>query len=403
MWAVNKIVNNTSPQENIAFSDGNPINAVRGPEGASFRLIVNGLGFIDITDMGHQPDGPHYWQLVINGHIYWYDGQGAIDLIIHSHGDYSVTGDGNSFSGNLISLPVVSDSDVRNFDWMFKNKYIPYQNIPDEPGKSTDELKKLGLQYFPYSPSSFELAMSVYDWTTADFTRVDFMNIFTYTGVKNNPLDLDSIANSIWSADWPPYTPQNKDYMNSFMMVPAKSLQDVQNQLKDKSQALYTNNISESNIIVAALQGMPRTSCIAKPQLFSGQVAISNLGTELFATYFTEMPANNDPSLPPLQMTLTNALNSFIAIGKTITLKSFMSFTDSFEDAQHYSNGIIIIVSPPDGAINWEKCAFITPLSDGPEKIEYLFQPGTEFEVLDIKKVTVDNKKLVELHLQVKD
>jgi len=401
MWAINCVTNNTSPLENIAFSDGQPINAVRGPEGASFRLVVNGFGFLDFTDTGHQPSGPHYWQLVINGNIYWYDGQGAINLTINNDGSYVITGDGNNISGDLIPLPTISKEDINNFDWMMDNRYIPYQNIPDEPGKTIEEIKKLGLQYFPYSANSFELAMSLYDWTTADFTRIDFMRLFTYTGVENNPLDMDSIANGIWTANWPPYTPKNKDYMNSFMMLPADTLQDVQNQLKEKSSTLYANNISESNVINAALQSMPRTSCIEVPKLYSGQVAISNLGSEHFATYFLELPANSDPSLPPLQMPLEDALESFMEKGKSITLKSFMSFTSSFHDAQHYSNGIVVIVSPPNGAVTWKRSIYITPLSDGPDKIEYLFQPNTQFKILDVKKVVVSDKNLVELYLQV--
>ena len=401
MWSINSVTNNTSPLENIAFSDDQPINAVRGPEGASFRLIVNGFGFLDFTDTGHQPGGPHYWQLVINENIYWYDGQGAINLTINSDGSYAVIGDGNNFSGDLIPLPTVSIEDINSFNWMMNNSYIPYQNIPGEPGKTIEEIRKLGLQYFPYSANSFELAMSLYDWTTADFTRIDFMRFFTYTGVKNNPLDMESIANGIWKANWPPYTPKNRDYMNSFMMVPANSLQDVQNQLKEKSSILYVNNISESNVINAALQSMPKKSCISIPKLYSGQVAISNLGSEHFATYFLELPANSDPSLPPLQMPLEDALDSFILEGTAITLKSFMSFTDSFHNAQHYSNGIVIIVSPPNGAVTWERGIYITPLSDGPDKTEYLFQPNTKFKVLDVKKVVVNDKNLVELYLQV--
>jgi len=146
MWSINSITNNTSLLENIAFSDGQPINAVRGPEGASFRLIVNGFGFLDFTDTGHQPGGPHYWQLIIGGNVYWYDGQGAINLTIDNDGNYSVAGDGNNFMGTLLSLPNVTDEDIVRFNWMMNSKYIPYQNIPDEPGKTTEEIKKLGLQ-----------------------------------------------------------------------------------------------------------------------------------------------------------------------------------------------------------------------------------------------------------------
>lgn len=403
MWGINNIVNHTSPTQDIAFSDGESINAVRGPEGASFRLIVNGLGFIDFTDTGHQPGGPHYWQLVIDEHIYWYDGQGAIDLTVEADGEYIITGDGNQFTGQLHPFPEVSTADIVSFDWMMSNKYIPYQNIPDEPGKTTEQIKALGRQYFPYSPYSFELAMSVYDWTTADFTRIDFMRIFTYTGVHDHPLDMNNIANGIWTANWPPYTPQNADYMNSFMMVPANSLSQVQIQLNKKAPSLSINNNHESNIIMAALNSMPRTSCQAIPKLYSGQVAISNLGMDYFGSYFDELPANSDPSLPPLKIDLDEAIDTFMAIGKTITLKSFMSFTDTFEDAQHYSNGIVIIVSPPEGATTWKQSTYITPLSDGPDKTEYLFQPSTQFYIQNIEKVTVDNKPLVQFYLQVID
>ncbi|WP_444997601.1 hypothetical protein [Aliikangiella sp. IMCC44359] len=401
MWAINNLNNNTSPLQNISFSDGQSIEAVRGPEGASFRLIVDGFGFLDFTDTGHQAGGPHYWQLIIGKNIYWYDGQGAIDLTINNDGSYQVAGDGNEFSGQLLALPEVSQADIDSFNWMMENKYIPYQNIPDEPGKTTEQIKQLGRQYFPYSQHSFQLAMSIYDWTTADFTRIDFMRLFTYTGLDNKPLDMNSIANGIWTANWPPYTPQDKDYMNSFMMVPANSLQEVQSQLDEKASSLYINNLSEINIITAALLSMPRTSCLAKPKLYSGQVAISNLGTEHFATYFLELPANSDPAQPPLQMPLTDAINSFLAVGNTVTLKSFMAFTDSFKDAQHYSNGIVLIVSPPNDAVTWDKCTYITPLSDGPEKTEYLFQVNTQFKVLDTKKVTVNSNELIEIYLQV--
>ncbi|MGB7271160.1 MAG: hypothetical protein WBC90_16745 [Albidovulum sp.] len=401
MWAINSVTNNTSPTQNVAFSDGQTIGAVRGPEGASFRLIVNGFGYLDFTDVGHQPGGPHYWQIVIGNGIYWYDGQGAIDLTIGNDGSYEITGDGNNLNGRLTTFPAVSATDIAIFKQMVVDKYIPYQDIPDEPGKTTAQLTALGLQYFPFSPDSFELAMSIYDWTTADFTRIDFMRLFAYTGVAGVPLDMNSIANSIWSADWPPYTPQNSDYMNSFMMVPADTLADVQAQLVAKAPALASGVASECDVVLAALRAMPRTTTYSIPKLYSGQVAISNLGLSHFATYFLELPANSDTSLPPLEMPLNDALQSFLAVGKTVTLKSFMSFTDSQQDAMHYSNGIVLIVSPPDGSILWQNATYITPLSDGPEKVEYLFEPNTKFAVQKINTLVESGKTLTELYLQV--
>ena len=401
MWAINNVVNNTTPQQNIAFSDGNPIGTVRGPEGASFRLIVNGFGYLDFTDVGHQPGGPHYWQIVIGTGIYWYDGQGAIDLTINNDGSYGIVGDGNNLTGSLTTFPSVSGQDFATFNQMMAENYIPYQNIPDEPGKTTAQLTALGLQYFPFSPDSFAMAMSVYDWTTADFTRIDFMKLFAYTRVAGAPLDMNSIANSIWSADWPPYTPQNKDYMNSFMMVPADSLDNVKQQLQEKAPALASGVAAESSIINAALSSMPRTTTHSRPALYSGQVAIANLDTVHFATYFEELPANSNPSLPPLEMPLNDALAGFLAAGNTVTLKTYMAFTNSQPDAMHYSNGIVLIVTPPDGDIVWNTATYITPLSDGPDKIEYLFEVGTKFKVQDIKQITYSGKPLTEIYLQV--
>ena len=96
-------------------------------------------------------------------------------------------------------------------------------------------------QYFPYTASSFQLAMCLYDWTTASFTRMVLMKIFQYTdiGTAPYPLDLDSIADAIWESNWGTYTPQNADYMHSFMMTPASSLADVQAQLNGVWPSLY--------------------------------------------------------------------------------------------------------------------------------------------------------------------
>lgn len=402
MWIIAKLINNTSPLEAIYFSDGKPVVCTeRDCEGTSYRLIVNSFGFLDFTDTGHQLNGKYTNQLVINGNTYYYNGDGAITLIINSDGSYTVTGNSNEFSGKLTPLPSLSQEDLNSFKWMMKEKFIPYQNIPDEPGKTNEELKKLGLQYFPYSNTSFELAMSLYNWTTADFTRIAYFSLFAYTGVDNYPLDMDSIANAIWAANWGTYIPQDKYYMNSFMMVPAYSLEEVQKQLEDKVSTLYINNIHERNVIHAALQSMPRTSCYSKPKLFSGQVDISSLSKNNFATYFFELPANSSSELLPLQMDIEEALNSFIAIGNTVTLKTFMAFTDNFEDAKHYSNGILIILTPLEDAVVWDDATYITPLSDGPTKTEYLIPPKTQFKVLDIKYINENNKDLVVINLQV--
>lgn len=385
MWIIKKISSNIDNKNGILFSDGCPLSKTRKGYGESYRLFIGTIGFVDFTCIQTDTEKSKSFCLIINDYKYIYSELGELELTIIDNEKILVKGNGNEFTCNISMYPVIKSCDIAVFDWMFQNKYIPYQNIPDEPGKTTQEIRDLGKQFFPFSDNSFEMAMSLYDWTTADFTRIDFMNLFTYTGLKGNPLDDDSVANSIWTANWPPYTPHNKDYMNSFLMKPADSIDDVQSQLNQKKEKLKECVSAESNIILASLKSMPRTSCIKIPNLYSGQVAISNLGSSHFATYFSEFPLNSNPDLLSLEMPLDKAISSFMGVGKDITLKSFMSFTDSYKDATHYSNGIVIIVSPPDGHHIWDSCAYITPLSDGPNKTEYLFEIGTSFRIEDIK------------------
>ena len=77
------------------------------PRGITFFVITNiviGLGFIDFEGQGHQPNGPHHWQVMIDRHKYWYGGEGAIKITINKDGSYIIKSDGNDFSGNLTSM-----------------------------------------------------------------------------------------------------------------------------------------------------------------------------------------------------------------------------------------------------------------------------------------------------------
>lgn len=403
MWRIDQVINLTQPTQLVKMTDGLPINARRGGAGNCFRLVVSQKGFLDIVDTGGHLGGPHYWQLKLNGLTYWYDGDGSITLTINNDGSFNARGDGNDISGQLLPLPQISDTDIALFREMMAIKIVPYQNIPDAPGKTEEEIRELGEQFFPYTDNCFELAMSIYDWTTADFARIVFFKIFAYTSVTGNPLDLASIANAIWTSSWQTYIPQNPDYMNSFMMKPAYSLQDVTNQLNQVAPQLYQYNQAENNILTAAFLSMPRTSTLAKPQLYSGQVDISNLGTEHFAPEFLEFPGNAGPVGNPLQMPLEQAFSSFIQVGKTITTKMVWSFTDSIEDAMHYQNGILLIANPPEGAVSWNFASYVTPLSDNPNKTEYTFPPNTQFRIQSIEQKTIQEKNVWEITLQVID
>lgn len=399
MWIITSV--SLPPATQIWASDGLPVEGtIRGGYGVSSRLIVSGLGFLDVVD-GIAEISPIIAIANFNNtvNMVYVNQIAVIALTIGSDGSFTVAGVG---TGPLKPLPSVQSADVDNLDWMIENKYVPYQNIPDAPGKTVAEIEALGQQFFPFSPASFELAMTVYDWTTADFTRMVFYNIFAYTAAGGPPysLDLDSIAQNIWLSNWGTYNPQNADYMNSFLMVPASTEASVLQQLEGNYLQVQPLNTSELNLLAAACASMPRTSLIQQPQLFSGQVDIYQLGTEHFAIEFLQCPLNSEVGTP-LTMPLQQALDSFITVGATLTTKMPWSFGSTMAEAMTYQNGIILVASPPPNTAVWDSACYVTPLSDDPNKIEWLFSPGTSFEVTSITNQVISGKNVVVIGLQV--
>ncbi|KAG8737686.1 hypothetical protein FRC10_007940 [Ceratobasidium sp. 414] len=368
--------------------------AARGGHALSSRLIIDKQGFVDITDVSETNPGgvldlndegtPYPTQLVV------------VHMSFPGNGFFRFCVQGELRSGpwrtaKFKPLPDVSDSDAKLISDMISSNYMPYQNIPDEPGKPAEEIKSLGERLFPFSPHSFELAMTIYDWTTPSFTRAVFMTIFTYTGMPPPyPLDLKSIAKEIWSSNLGTFVPSNPDYMRSFMMKPATSL----------SHGLTD---AQNRMLSAAIMSMPRTPVIRAPQLFSGQLDTPHLDLSRFAIELLECPLNMGPSGAELKMPFSAAATSFIEIGKVTTTKVTWSFGDSIDVAMHYQNGLIIIANPPGDSLVWGAAAYITPLSDDPEKNEYTFPPGTSFIVESLEPGVIGNKRVQYLTLKFHD
>lgn len=288
---------------------------------------------------------------------------------------------------------------------MIAEKYVPYQNIPEGAGKTVEELKALGERLFPFSHFSFQLAMRVYDWTTASFARLVFMKIFQYRGIEQTPFPIDqpSITQQIWMSKWGTYTPQDPYFMKSFMMKPASSQQDVQTQLENVATELHKFSDVQNRLLSAAMQALPRTSIMPKSQLFSGQMDIYQLGLEHFGIEFLECPLNKGPVSESLTFAFESATTSYVSQGKTITTKMVWSFTDSVKDAMHYSNGILLVANCPGDSWVWETAAYVTPLSDDPTKTEYTFMAGSQFEVQSVEhQVTIGGKEVVVITLQPK-
>ena len=307
-------------------------------------------------------------------------------------------------SGLLKPLPRISADDAQFIDTMMDKKYIPYQQIPDAPGKTTEEIKDLGARLFPFSPYSFQLAMCIYDWTTASFTRMVFMKIFEYTGIPPIPFPTDqkSISEQIWASNWSYYTPQNSSFMNSFMMKPAWKPEDVRTQLETVGKDLQKLSDVENRVLSAAFKALPRTSIISKHRLFSGQVDIYQLGLDHFSIEFLECPLNDGPVGQELVFAFADVMASYVSTGHTITTKMVWSFTDSIEDAIHYANGIVLVAEPPSDSIVWESAAYVTPLSDDPNKTEYTFAPGTQFDVKSVDHASIEGNQVVVVTLEPK-
>ncbi|KAI1650894.1 uncharacterized protein F4817DRAFT_212704 [Daldinia loculata] len=416
MWRITE----THSDFHLWFSDGKPVDSIRGGNLASSRLVIDKNGFLDLTeitlpdmrllnandsiivvktDQDSPPTGnntPLWFELSLR-----IDGDGGFELSIVK----SPTVESNErASGKLKPLPEVFEEDVNYINKMIERNYVPYQNIPDAPGKTEEEIKALGKRLFPFSPFSFQLAMCIYDWTTASFTRMVFMKIFEYTGIPPTPFPIDdtSVAEQIWDSNWPPYDPQNPDFMNSFMMNPAQSLEEVKAQLDKVGTELHKFSDVQNRLLSAATQALPRASILLKPQLFSGQVDICQLGLDRFGIEFLECPLNKGPVSERLIYAFADAMASYISTGNTITTKMVWSFTDSIEDAMHYSNGILLVANPPGESWVWESAAYVTDLSDDPKKIEYVFAPGTQFEVQSVDQAIAEDKHVVVITLEPK-
>ncbi|KLO07087.1 hypothetical protein SCHPADRAFT_837093 [Schizopora paradoxa] len=395
------------------FSDGAPVTSPRPGDGTSYRLIVDRLGFLDLTSTPFA--GTLQFRAIdANGGVIVNpnpaDPVMELNLKIDTSGGFVLTstsrrpGDGYvpSVSGRLKPLPTVSASDVAFIDTMVKGGYVPYPNVSGAPGKTFEEIAALGKRLFPFTPFSFQLALCVYDWTTASFTRMVFMKIFEYTGIPPPPFPTDqsSIAAMIWASNWGSYNPQNVEFMRSFLMKPAYSLDNVRTQLNDVGSELHNFSAVQNRLLSAAMNSLPRTTLFKHAQLFSGQVDIYQLGLDRFGIGFLESPANNGPVGQELISTFADALSTYVSAGRTITTKMVWSFTDSVEDAMHYSNGILLVANVPQDSWVWDQASYITPLSNDPAKTEYTFHPGSQFRVESITNATVSGRNIVIITLQ---
>lgn len=407
MWSIVDVTVNGAAA-NAAFTDGAPLSARRGGAPGAVRLWVEGAGGLDFASLLIDANGQS--RLAIGGVTYCFVTDISISIVIRSimlRGAPTFVAwpqAAGAFAGvatPLIPTTELTPSAYAAVQEMETFGIIPYRNDPNG-GKSKAQIEALGRQYFPYSPHSYELALSVYDWTTADFFRMDLFNLYRYTQAPGEPLDSAQIAQGIWTSRWGSYTPSDPDFMNSFLMSPASTLGEVERQLSSVENKLSGLLAGLKAATQTAMMAMPRTLTSVYPALYSGQVAIQNLGQPAMAVYFEEYPGNAGPVGSTMGMPIDEALKGFMAPNATLTLKSFISFTNDQEGAMHYSNGILLSLTPPSGKVDWgEDITYITPLSDQDDKIEYTLHPGAQLVVTGTHQETFSGKTITVIDLSL--
>jgi hypothetical protein len=326
-----------------------------------------------------------------------------------------ISADTTTVKGQLKSLPHISEADAAYFETMIASNIVPFATDQGgAPGKTPDEIRILGHRLFPFTPYSFQLAMAIYDWTTASFARMVYVDMFRYTGLHIHipakdggkpvtPIDIEGLTTAIWTSNWGPFSAQDASFMASLLMKPAWSRLEVELQLLHARDDLVRAVEAEDRLLAAAMHSLPRTSTLARPRLFSGQLDMAHLDMESFGIEFVECPANHGPVCRPLRDTLQAALATYLAAGKTITTKVTWSFTDTVEGALHYSNGILLVLDFSTDVASpcvWEPVSYVTPLSSDQKKIEYALPPGSRFRVLSQEDATYNKKRFLVITLQ---
>ncbi|KAI9035945.1 uncharacterized protein KD926_002610 [Aspergillus affinis] len=425
------------------FSDGEPIDALRPIDnfetraGLSSRLIVDKLGFLDLTEI---PSATTV-ALDANGSVIESapninpDTKQPMDLAIQINKDtksviISIIPLEEPCLGEdleylyihprtpnttipLKPLPNPSSVDVKFLKSMIRKSYIPYQNIPPSAGgKHKTTINRLGKRFFPFTTHSFELALCIYDWTTASFVRNVLFKIFEYTPPLEDlttrmsstsastslyQLDLPSITHQIYTSNWDTYTPNDKAYMNSFMMKPASSLAEVTTQLNKVAPQVHRLSDIQNRIMGLAVSSLPRMSVYKRPVVYSGQPDMRQLSLNHFGIGFRECTCTVNPG-EPLRIDVDVFLREYVVQGKILTTKAFMSFTDSKDTAMGYSNGLLLVAKPGSESAVWEGMSLVTPLAvDG--QIEYTFLPGTKFQVDGVRREGVGGREIVVVEL----
>ncbi|MGJ8653937.1 MAG: hypothetical protein ACSHX8_11735 [Opitutaceae bacterium] len=381
MWTISNF--NVTDSIQLYASDGKPIeNVARDESEGVCRIVISPFGYIDFESQAHDSEGLTYFTLTANGQVINYTSDLSVAVSV-SVGSFTMTGPEGAVTGTLTAFPPLTGTTIEAFREMIRIQIVPYQDPPPPTVPKTDaELQTLASQYFPGNPYGFDLAMALYDWTSASFIRQDLFHQLEYTAMAGAPLDLPSMAKVIFGCSYPGYSYEDANFMNQFMMKPSTSEQDIYNQLLTVYQKVKPLAAAEMDVFANGVLSLPGISVAEYPQLYRGAMPLSGgYDTGDFSPSMFEFPGNAGPDNQPLYQALDAALQGTLTPGSIITTKGPWSFSNDLAGAKVWQNGILITLNPPPGATHWPGAGDITAFSINPGTFEINMPPPTRYRI----------------------
>ena len=123
--------------------------------------------------------------------------------------------------------------------------------------------------------------------------------------------------------------------------------------------------------------------------------------TDRFGAQMLQFPGNAGPTSQPLQIPLTQAQIELFQPGDIFASKTCFSYSDSYQGALDWQNGIVMTIHPPEGYDYWPSGGSITPFSLNPETIELNFPRETRYRVNSTQWITVKGEPVLAIDATV--
>ena len=276
---------------------------------------------------------------------------------------------------------------------MASKKLLPYyseeesfqlkQESPD--AKSHSELDNIGSSYFSGYSFANLMALSIYDWTTANFFRQKLLLNYRYDFDKPSEfaeIDHKTISMIISKSNWYTYHPSNEWFMKSFGLEAVTNYTDNNNlinkiynqslgELKHTSKYVF----AESRMLDFALRHLPKIEADELPLLSRGAYPY---GLEI--NEFNKFSQKDNSSI---WYHINEFKETTLSNEQIITTRTPWSFVDNKADATKYSQGVIINVDLSPTCEYWG-CYYITPFSNNNTKTEYVCPQNSQFLINNI-------------------